>query len=184
MINHIDIINKVLSLGTILIQVIILFLSVILIFFRSKGNKVLFFFKRYTIPMGFLISLGAVAISLFYSEIVGYPPCELCWIQRILLYPQLVFFIVDIFYKKYLSIIYSFIFASLGVIVSLYHVYIENGGTKGLSCATLNPENINQVSCAIRYIYEFGYITIPVMSLTIFLFILMLIFNYKQIAKS
>ena len=35
-----------------------------------------------------LLSLAAVVGSLSFSEIVGFPPCELCWIQRIFMYPQ------------------------------------------------------------------------------------------------
>ncbi|MBK5215476.1 MAG: disulfide bond formation protein B [Candidatus Pacebacteria bacterium] len=181
--EYIDLINKSLSIGTILLQLIIILLISNLIFDRSRNNKTLLFFKKYTFHLGFLVALGAVAISLFYSEIVGYPPCELCWIQRIFLYPQLVLFGMEL-YKKERSIIdFSLAFASLGSIVSLYHIYVENGGTLGLACATLNPENSNEISCAVRYIYEFGFVSMPVMALTLSLFIISILLNYKYMSR-
>jgi disulfide bond formation protein DsbB len=122
-------------------------------------------------------------LSLFYSEIVGYPPCELCWIQRIFLYPQLILFGMEL-YKKDRSIVdFSIVFAIFGSLVSLYHVYIENGGSSSLDCSVLTPAKLNQVSCAVRYIYEFGYITMPIMALTLSLFIISILLNYKYISK-
>ena len=175
---YVDIVNKILSIGTIFLQIGIIFLLVNLIFFRTN-NKILFFFKEQTLLLGFLLGLGSAVFSLFYSEIVGYPACELCWIQRIFLYPQIVLFGLGLYKKDKTIIDYSLVFAILGSITSLYHIYIENGGSSGLGCAVLDPNKANEVSCAIRYIYEFGYITIPVMCLTLSLFIITLILNYK-----
>lgn len=133
--------------------------------------------------MGFLAALAAFSLSLFYSNVVGFPPCELCWIQRIFLYPQLILFGMEL-YKRDRSIVdFSIAFAILGSLVSIYHIYIENGGSSNLSCATLNSATTGQVSCATRYIYEFGYITMPVMSLTLSLFIIVILINYKYISK-
>jgi disulfide bond formation protein DsbB len=181
--SYLEIINKILSLGTIFLQVVILFIAVNFIFFRKRTNPFLLFFKEYTFVFGFLVALGAFALSLFYSEIVGYPPCELCWIQRIFLYPQLVLFGMEL-YKKERSIVdFSLVFAIFGSIVSVYHIYIENGGSSSLGCAALAPTNANQVSCAVRYIYEFGYVTMPIMALTLSLFIISILLNYKYMAK-
>ena len=182
--TYLDALNKILSLGTIFLQVIILLLMVNLIFFRNTKNKILLFFKKYTFLLGFLSGLGAVVLSLFYSEIIGFPPCELCWVQRLFLYPQMILFGLGL-YKKDKSIVdYSLIFAILGSMTSIYHIYIENGGSSGLGCAVIDPSKTNQVSCAIRYVYEFGYITIPVMCLTLSLFIIAIILNYKYITKN
>jgi hypothetical protein len=87
-------------------------------------------------------------------------------------------------YKKDRSIVdFSIAFATLGSLVSLYHIYIENGGTSALSCATLNPTSTTEVSCAIRYIYEFGYVSMPVMALTLSLFIVAILLNYKYMSR-
>ena len=177
---YLETVNKVLSLGTIFLQIVIVVLLITLIFFRKKTNKLLNFTKDYTFTLGFLVALGSFMFSLFYSNIIGFPPCELCWIERIFLYPQLVLFGMAL-YKKDNSIVdYSIALAMLGSLVSLYHVYIENGGASFISCA--NPSSA-QVSCTIRYIYEFGYITMPVMALTLSLFILVILVNYKYVTR-
>ena len=180
---YLEILNKILSLGTIFLQVFILFIIINFIFYRSRENKALLILKKYTFHLGFLAALGAVSLSLFYSEVVGYPPCELCWIQRIFLYPQLVLFGMEL-YKKERSIVdFSIVFATLGSLVSIYHIYIENGGGSGLGCTAITPSNVNEVSCAIRYIYEFGYVTMPIMALTMSLFILSILLNYKYMTR-
>jgi disulfide bond formation protein DsbB len=178
--EYVNIINKILALGTIFLQLIILLILLNFIFFKNRNNKILLFFKDYTFYLGFLVALGAFALSLFYSEVVGYPPCELCWIQRIFIYPQVILFGMEL-YKKERSIVdFSIVFATLGSLVSIYHIYVENGGTRGLACA--DPSN-GGVSCAIRYIYEFGYVTMPIMCLTASLFIIVILLNYKYINR-
>lgn len=174
--TYVLVLNKFLAIGTISLQVIILMLIINLIFFRSSQNKILNFFRNYTLVLGLLASFGSVLLSLFYSEIVGFPPCELCWIQRIFLYPQLVLFGLGL-YKKDKSIFdYSLVLAFLGVITSVYHMFVEAGITSGPACA--DPLN-GGVSCSIRYIYEFGYVTMPLMALTLSLFIIVIILNNK-----
>lgn len=178
---YIETINKILSLGTIFLQTVILFILINFIFYRNRENQVLIFFKKYTFHLGFLVALGAVLLSLFYSDVVGYPPCELCWIQRIFLYPQLILFGMELYKKERAIVDFSIVFAILGSLTSIYHIYVEGGGTKGLSCA--DPTS-GGISCAVRYIYEFGYITMPIMALTLSLFIIVILFNYKYITKA
>lgn len=181
---YVEVINKILALGTIFLQVVILLIAINFIFNRSKNNKILIFFKNYTFYLGFLAAFGAVALSLFYSEIVGYPACELCWIQRIFLYPQLILFGMELYKKEHSIVDFSLVFAILGSITSIYHVYVEAGGTRGLACATIDPASTTQISCAVRYIYEFGYITMPIMALTMSLFIISILLNYKYMSRN
>ena len=178
--EYVNIINKILALGTIFLQLIILLILLNVIFLKNHSNKFLILVKQYTFLLGFLVAFGAFALSLFYSEVVGYPPCELCWIQRLFIYPQLILFGMEL-YKKEKSIVdFSIVFAVLGSLTSVYHIYVENGGTKGLACA--DPSS-GGVSCAIRYIYEFGYVTMPIMCLTASIFIIVILLNYKYMSR-
>jgi disulfide bond formation protein DsbB len=181
---YVEVINKILSLGTIFLQIVVFAILINLVFLRTRDNPFLLFVKEYTFIFGFLAALGAFLLSLFYSNFVGFPPCELCWIQRIFLYPQLILFSMEL-YKKDKSIVdFSIVFAILGSLVSIYHIYVENGGTTGLACATGTSTSIStESSCAVRYIYEFGYITMPIMALTLSLFIIIILLNYKYISK-
>ncbi len=178
---YVEILNKTLSLGTIFLQVVILVLIVNLVFIRHRDNKVLLFFKKYTFSFGFLVVLGTVLLSLFYSNVVGYPPCELCWIQRIFLYPQLILFGIELYKRDHSIVDFSIVFAILGSITSIYHIFIESGVASSAEC--INPAN-GGVSCAFRYVYEFGYVTMPVMALSISLFIILILLNYKYMSKT
>jgi hypothetical protein len=42
------------------------------------------------LPAATAIALVTTLGSLYYSEVAGYPPCTLCWYQRIAIYPQVV----------------------------------------------------------------------------------------------
>lgn len=42
---------------------------------------------RLPLAGGTLVAVVATAGSLYFSEILGLIPCELCWYQRILMYP-------------------------------------------------------------------------------------------------
>jgi disulfide bond formation protein DsbB len=42
---------------------------------------------RLALAGGTLVAVVATAGSLYFSEVLGLIPCELCWYQRILMYP-------------------------------------------------------------------------------------------------
>lgn len=128
-----------------------------------------------------LLAIWGVAViatggSLFYSEIVGYEPCELCWFQRILMYPLIIIYGTALF-KKQLSIaLPGLILSGIGMCVSTYHYLLqklpalkEAGGACGL------------VPCNVEYVNYFGFITIPFMAGTAFIMIFVMhIFLLKQ----
>lgn len=122
------------------------------------------------ILIGFVVALGAMLTSLYYSEIVGYEPCVLCWYQRIFLYPEALILGVAL-YKREASIrLYSLVLSALGGLIALYHVFLEQGITAGIPCPATGP------SCLTRYVFEYGFVTIPVMSLTAFILIFLAVY--------
>ncbi len=177
---YLETVNQVLSIGAIFLQIVILVIAVNLIFFRSFKNPVLLFFKEYAFILGFLVALGSMLVSLFYSNFIGFPPCELCWVQRIFLYPQVILFGMELYKRDRTMVDFSIVMAIIGSLVSMYHVYIEHGGSSSLSCAT---GATNTISCATRYVYEFNYVSIPVMALTCSVFIIMILVNYKYMSR-
>ncbi len=124
---------------------------------------------RHTLWAGFLISLVAVCGSLFYSEIVGFEPCVLCWWQRVFLYPQVILFAIALWRRDRGIFKYSVALALCAGVVALYHSYVYMGGTSLLPCTALGG------ACSKVYVYAFhGLVTIPSMSLTIVLYLLLL----------
>jgi disulfide bond formation protein DsbB len=104
--------------------------------------------------------------SLFFSEVLGYRPCELCWYQRILMYPIALTAVVAVLKKQYSFALYSLILSVFGLIISLYHYNLQKGWifhSDGLLCS--------QSSCLGEYINWLGFITIPLLSFFGFLLI-------------
>lgn len=136
------------------------------------------FASEFSVVGALLVVLGAIFGSLYFSEIAKFPPCELCWYQRILIYPQLALLVLALM-KKNRDVIYQVVVLSgLGFILSLYQTYLQYGGSALVPCSTTG----GAVSCATKNFLEFGYITIPVMALTGFVMILvaMLLEHWRQ----
>ncbi len=150
---------------------VVLFVSVLLR--KTAGKELVNWVGKRAILLGFLISLASLCGSLFYSELVGYVPCVLCWWQRVFLYPQTILFGVALWQKRKDVFSYSLPLVLLSTIVSLYHEYVYMGGHSILPCTALGG------ACSKIYVLEFGYITIPMMSLTAALFLLLLAWIHK-----
>ena len=118
--------------------------------------------------LGFLVSFMAMAGSLFFSEVAKYPPCLLCWWQRIFMYPQVFLLAMGIVKNDKNVADYVTGLSVVGLIISLYQYYIQMGGQALIQC------DATGISCTQRFAADFGYVTIPMMSLTGFLAILIL----------
>lgn len=107
-------------------------------------------------------ALIATTGSLYFSEVVGWEPCELCWYQRILMYP-LVLVIGTGLWRKDPNLPYYVLPSSvLGMIIAAYHYLLQMGVFTEASCG------IDAVSCAVRQGAWFGFITIPLLSFVAF----------------
>ena len=109
--------------------------------------------------------------SLFYSEIAGFDPCKLCWFQRIFMYPLAILLGLALIRKDFKFTFYPFALTLIGAIISLYHNTIYYGGISIFPC---EPFGLG-VSCTKVLVMEFGYVTIPLMALTAFLLIILLL---------
>jgi disulfide bond formation protein DsbB len=139
------------------------------IFFRrSWGRGVVRVLGRYAILLGFLISLGAIVGSLFYSEIVGFEACVLCWWQRVLLYPTAILFGIALWKKDRGVFKYVVPLVILAAIIGSYQAYANMGWGSILPCTAAEG------ACSKIYVKAFGYITIPMMSLTVSLYLLLM----------
>ena len=78
--------NLVLSLATIVGQVIVVVLILNLIIYKGSGmlSEII---SAHGLLFAFVVVATATLGSLFYSEIAGFEPCKLCWFQRIFMYP-------------------------------------------------------------------------------------------------
>lgn len=116
-----------------------------------------------------LISGIGVFSSLYFSEVMKFPPCSLCWYQRIFLYPIFVISLVNILRNQFSDHTHEFVLATIGLIFAVYHNLLYYGFIENIiPCA-------KDVSCTSRQIEWLGFITIPLLSLLSFLGILIII---------
>ena len=114
--------------------------------------------------------------SLFFSEVLGWPPCELCWFQRILMYPLAVILAVAILRRDEGVHLYVLPFSVVGIGVSLYHhLLIKTNWFPPPSCASGVPGNVD-------FLNWFGFVTIPFLALIAFVTITlaMLVWAFLQ----
>lgn len=171
-------INQLLGILTVVGQFTIICLFFIFLFRKSNNKrvgKIINYFKRYGLIAAFLVSLIATGGSLFYSEVAKYEPCKLCWFQRIFMYPQVVLLGMALLKRDKKIADYSIILSSIGALIALYHYNLQLGMSPLIPCSTVGYS----VSCAQKFVMQFGYITIPMMAFTAFLLIIALMMWQK-----
>lgn len=113
-----------------------------------------------------LVSLTATLGSLYFSEVRHYVPCEMCWYQRILMYPIVIISTIAIIQKNAKAALTVVVFSIIGSGLAMYHYGIQK-----IKILTENAPSCGEVSCTGQYINWFGFITIPFLSLVAFLLI-------------
>ncbi|MFN8510402.1 MAG: disulfide oxidoreductase [Deinococcaceae bacterium] len=121
-----------------------------------------------------VVALVAMGGSLYFSEIRKFPPCPLCWIQRIMMYPLAIILTLAFFKKDHWIGFYAFPMAVFGAGVATYHILEERGIVETLAIC------VQDIPCTVKWIDWFGWITIPVLSLTGFLLILIFLWTHWQ----
>lgn len=136
----------------------------------KKESKILNKISGIALPLGFLASLFATLISLIYSDYLDQTACGLCWFQRVFIYSQVVLFAVA-YIKNDLKIFqYTFWLSAVGGLIAIYHEYLQLGYSELIPC----PAVASLVDCAKPTFIAFGFVTFPFMSITLFLFLILL----------
>ncbi|MGG0276328.1 disulfide oxidoreductase [Bacillus rhizoplanae] len=122
-----------------------------------------FEWRNYTLYMAWIVSMVATLGSLYFSEVRGFIPCELCWFQRIMMYPLSIILGVATFYNEKKIKKYVLPLSIIGGSISLYHYAIQKipGFSEIKPC-------VQGVPCNVDYINWLGFITIPFLALIAF----------------
>lgn len=137
------------------------------------GNLILKFDSR---KVGLLVSISGIFASLYFSEVLKYTPCVLCWYQRIALYPLAVIYGVALWSDDRSYFKYSFLFIIVGFLIATYHNLLYFG----IFAQAIVPCSEGGASCTARQLELFGFLTIPLLSLISFVIIgLAEILNFK-----
>lgn len=135
--------------------------------------------KHSAVYIAWAQSLIAMFGSLFFSEILHYPPCVLCWYQRILMYPLTLLLGIGILRNDKKVYMYALPMAVIGFVIAFYHnLLYYNILPHSLSPCTAG------VSCTTKFFALFGFVTIPLLSLMAFAVIIACMILMIQNAKS
>lgn len=123
----------------------------------------------------FIVSLVAMLGSLYFSEIRLYEPCEMCWYQRILMYPIVLLSFIGLIKGDINARLYVRAMSGIGLLVSTYHYALQK-----IPALSESTNACMGVSCTVQYINWAGFITIPLLALTAFIIIFILSFLIKK----
>lgn len=116
-----------------------------------------------TIYLAWGVALLATLTSLYFSEVLKYPPCSLCWYQRVFMYPLVLILPIAIVGKDKNLSTYLLVFSFLGLIVAGYHSLIyHNIISETFKVCTAD------LSCKTKQFELFNFLSIPVMSFVSF----------------
>lgn len=172
MTGSVALLTTTLAWGTLLLQVAVVLGLVALVVERKRpgGLPLLNVVRACGMKLAFALALAGSTLTLVYSEIFGFLPCGLCWLQRVFLYPQ-VFLLGLALWKRDRGIADYILTLSIpGFIIAAYQHFIQVGGVNFLPC----PATPGAADCAQRLIFEFGYITFPLMAATVFAALMLL----------
>ncbi len=113
--------------------------------------------------MSWLVATVSTLGSLFFSHVMGFAPCVLCWYQRICLFPLVLILAAGLFPFDRRVVRYALPLAIVGWLIAAYHNLIA----AGVIPEALQPCS-QGVSCSEEYIALFGFLTIPILSLLAF----------------
>ncbi len=139
-------------------------------------GKIKYWFKENVLYIAWLQAIVAMAGSLFFSEILHYPPCVLCWYQRICMYPLVAILAAGIAKKDKNVGWYALPLSIVGLLIAIFH---------SLLYYKLIPDELapcsQGVSCTTKFIEYFGFVTIPFLSMVAFIVINACVIYYHVI---
>lgn len=135
--------------------------------------------RTHGLTFAFIVSLVATGGSLFLSEVMGYMPCQLCWFQRIFMYPLVLLLGRAAIRDDRAMAGYALPLSVIGGLISAYH-YAEQ---KVPGLAEFAPCKAG-IPCNTDYLDWFGVITIPLMALAAFILITIFLVMARKEAAS
>lgn len=141
-------------------------------------RNILYFVKKNILYFAWLQALAATFGSLYASEILGWAPCVLCWYQRILMYPLVFILPVGILKKDKNLPFYVLPLSILGGLIALYQYLLQ----VGIIPKSTTPCTFG-ISCTVKYVDLFGFITLPLLSFLGFAFITASVLIFQKFSK-
>jgi disulfide bond formation protein DsbB len=118
-----------------------------------------------------IVATASTLGALFFSEVMGLPPCVLCWYQRIFMFPLVLLLPLGLFPFDGKIVRYALPLASCGLLLSVYHLLLVWGFIpEGMRPCTQG------VPCSDVQIEWLGFVSIPLLSFLAFVAMCALLF--------
>lgn len=142
-----------------LLALVALLAAVGLLAYRiARGSEAGNLLGEKAIWLAWIVAVVATIGSLIYSEVIHFPPCRLCWFQRIAMYPMSIVLLVGAIRREFQVKYYALPLALIGLGTSIYHYTIQRiPNLEGGACDPSNP-------CSAVFVDVFGFISIPFMA--------------------
>ena len=151
-----DVVGALAILGLVGQALVVVFVLALLVA-RVRVRELLW---GYELWAAFVVAALATGGSLFFSQVAGYVPCEMCWFQRICMYPLSLLTLFLAWHGDHRAARYLVPFPIVGAGVSIYHILIENHVVSTPQACQVGA------GCTVKWIDYFGYMTIPTLALT------------------
>lgn len=134
------------------------------------------FIKDNILYIAWITAVISMAGSLYFSEVLGFAPCVLCWYQRIAMYPLVLIIGMGIIKKDRSFYDYAIPLSIIGGVIAFYQnlLYYSVISISLVPC-------VSGVSCSARYIQMLGFIDIPLLSLASFAVITAALITHKKL---
>jgi disulfide bond formation protein DsbB len=112
-----------------------------------------------SLVLSWITALIATLGSLYFSEVLHYIPCTLCWYQRIFMYPLAIILGIAVYRNDQGIYKYVLPLSMIGMLISGYHTLLQKIPyfQQFEMCTTGVP-------CSKDYLNWLGFITIPLMA--------------------
>ncbi len=157
-------VETALSVLTVIAQfaAVTMFVTLVLAWMRPDGGaaQLLDRLAGSAMSVAWLVAAVATSGSLWFQFGAHFVPCELCWFQRIAMYPLALLLGVAALRRDTRFWIYGLSMSVVGGVVSAYHYQLERFPNQHtLACDVANP-------CTAIWFERFGYITLSMMALS------------------
>ncbi len=174
--------TKVLAVSTLLGNIFTVFFVFAHFGMKDTFRTVSEFIGKHALRLGFLLAFAATFGSITYSQVVGYPACILCWMQRIFMYPEVALFGLALWRNDRKVLPYTLMLAVIGGVIALYN-WAKDMLALYTDISLACPVVPGLPTCDRIYVDEFGYITIAMLSLNAFVLIAIICYTALRLDK-
>jgi disulfide bond formation protein DsbB len=160
--------------GQVLVGLLLLLALLWLAGVRAPLEAVRRWLWGYELWAAFVVASVATGGSLFYSQIEFFQPCELCWYQRLCMYPLSITLLLAAAFGANRVARYILPLPVVGACVSIYHMLIQYGAIK----EPTGCFRFGSGGCGFNWLSvpsqnaSLGYLAIPTLALTAFLLLI------------